>query len=262
MTISEIWRELHRTRFPDLPLDCGNVRNPGVTYSEDLSDWSNKAKTPDQARMERYIDQYDLADARILHIGIGNSSLAKRFHARAREIVGTTIDQPEMQVAHNLALPDYRFVIHNKYSGQNDVVEGRFDYILDNNPTSPCCCIRHLSNMIEFYDEKLAPNGQIVTDQEGLGWVPDGTNPRWKFGFDDLVAVGAAARLSAFRITRTVYVLSRSTPAVPSLRAQSASWLRRARSLPAKIVRNGPRVLVREGRRLAKRILRGPARGR
>ena len=76
MTISEIWRELHRTRFPELPLDCGNVRNPGVTYSEDLSDWSNKAKTPDQARMERYIDQYDLADARILHIGIGTSSLA------------------------------------------------------------------------------------------------------------------------------------------------------------------------------------------
>ena len=252
MPLTETWRELHRSRFPELPLDCGNVRDPGVIYSADLRDWSDKATTPDQARMERFIDRYDLRHRRILHVGIGNSGLAKRFHGRVGEIVGTTIDEPEMQIARSLSLPNYDFVLHNKYSGRNAVVEGTFDFILDNNPTSPCCCIRHLANLFEFYGEKLTHQGQIVTDRQGLGWVPDDTNPRWTFAFDDLAAVAAAAGLSAFKMTRNVYVLARSAPPAPGVRALSANWLRRAGMLPGKIARNGPRALARHGRRLAK----------
>ena len=255
MTVTKAWRELHRSRFVDLPLDCGNLRDPGVIYSEDLRDWSDKATTPDQARIERYIDRYDLRNAHILHVGIGNSGFAKRFHARVKEIVGTTIDQPEIRVARALDLPNYRFVVHNKYSGRDEMIEGTFDFILDNNPTSPCCCIRHLSDLFEFYLRKLAPRGQIVTDRQGLGWVPDDSNRRWNFDFDDLAAVGAVAGLLAFRMSRNVYVLSRSTPLAPELSSRSRHIVRRIVLLPARIVRAGPRSFARIARKSIKWVL-------
>jgi hypothetical protein len=248
MPLTDAWRALHRSRFAELPLDCGNLRDPGVIYSEDLRDWSDKATTPDQARMERYIDRYDLRHARVLHIGIGNSGFARRFHARVKEIVGTTIDEPEIHVARSLALPNYAFVVHNKYSGRDAGIEGTFDFILDNNPTSPCCCVRHLSDLFDLYAKKLAPGGQIVTDHLGLGWVPDGSSPRWSFDFDDLAAAGAAAGLSAFRVSRSVYVLSQSAPKAPDMLSRSKSLLRRAAALPGQVARSGPRGLARHVR--------------
>jgi hypothetical protein len=255
VTAADRWRGLHDQHFPELPFDCGNSVAPGVRYSEDLRDWSAKATTPDQRRIETYVDRYDLRQKRLLHIGIGNSSLASRFHERVKEIVGTTIDEPEMNVARSLGLPNYRFLLHNKYSGRNEEVEGKFDFILDNNPTSPCCCFRHLAEMLEFYSDKLAAGGQIVTDSEGLGWVPLGSNPRLSFDFDDLSAVARASGLSAYRANRTVYVLCHSSPPQPDL----TSWLRhigrRVRALPGQIVRHGPRELARISRRVVKSIL-------
>ena len=252
MTTGDRWRELHKRYFADLPFDCGNSTDPGVRYCEDLRDWSDKATTPDQRRIENYIDRFDLRQKRILHIGIGNSGLARRFHRRVQEIVGTTIDEPEVKVARSLAVPNYSFILHNKFSGRDDVVEGTFDFILDNNPTSPCCCVRHLSVLFDFYAKKLAPGGQIVTDRQGLAWVPDDTNARWSFDFDDLAAVGIAAGFSAYRANRRVYVLSRSAPAAPGLVSFARHWLRLAGRLPGQIARNGPRLLGRVLRKLIK----------
>lgn len=244
MDIPERWKEVHARRFPELPLDCGNRSDPGIIYSEDLRDWSDKATTPDQHRIERYIDRFDLRDKRILHIGIGNSGLARRFHRRVGEIVGTTIDEPEIDVAKSLRLANYAFVRHNKYSGE-DVVPGRFDVIVDNNPTSPCCCIGHLAQLFRFYDSKLAEGGQIVTDREGLQWIPDGANGSWSFGFDDLRAVAAVEGFSTHRIDRSVYVLTRGQLPRPrrfdlarhSLR-QAASVPRRAAGFALGVLRN------------------------
>lgn len=255
MPVSRIWRELHRTRFPELMLDCGNATDPGVTYSEDLRDWSAKATTSDQARMERNIDRYNLKEKRILHVGIGNSGLAKRFHGRVKEIVGTTIDEPELSVARSLGFPNYRFVLHNKFSGCSDVLNGSFDFILDNNPTSPCCCMRHLAALFEFYAGILASDGQVVTDAQGLGWVPDDSNPRWSFDFDDLAAVGAAAGLSAFKATRKVYVLSRSRPRSPGYLEVSRHLFRRAKTFPRKMIKGGPREIARLCRKSLKWLL-------
>jgi hypothetical protein len=255
MPLDESWRALHRTRFAELPLDCGANAQPGLIYSEDLRDWSDKATTPDQARIERYIDRFDLRSDRILHIGIGNSGLAKRFKARAGEIVGTTIDEPEMRVAGTLGLPNYRFLLHNKYSGGADRIPGRFDFILDNNPTSPCCCFRHLSDLFDFYVEKLAEDGQIITDRQGLEWVPEEGNPRWSFDFEDLAAVGSVVGLQAFKMNRTVYVLARSRPAPPGPAPLARHLVRRAIRLPGQIVRHGPQAAARAVRTGAKALL-------
>ena len=255
MPANERWKELHRQLFPELRFDCGNDDDPGIIYSEDLRDWSDKATTPDQRRIERYIDRFDLRDKRILHIGIGNSGLAKRFHRRVKEIVGTTIDQPEIAVAGSLAFPNYAATLHNKYAGRDEGVPGKFDFIIDNNPTSPCCCVRHLAALFDFYAGKLADGGQIVTDRQGLKWVPADSNARWSFNFDDLAEVGALAGFSAFRINHSVYVLSRSAPPAPGFGPVTRYIGRRARALPAQIVRHGPRALVRLARKSVKWLL-------
>lgn len=255
MTATDRWRELHARRFPELCFDCRNSSDPGVLYSADLRDWSTKATTPDQRRIEHYIDRFDLRQKRILHVGIGNSGLAKRFHGRVKEIVGTTIDEPELEVARLVALPNYSAAIHNKYSGASHVVRGKFDLIIDNNPTSPCCCVRHLAALFDFYADCLAQGGQIVTDRQGLGWVPKDSNSRWSFDFDDLAAVATVAGLSSFRATGSVYVLSQTAPPAPDVLSLSRHMVRRAGMLPGKIIRNAPRALVRVIRKPVKWML-------
>ena len=240
--ITDAWHELHRSRFPELPLDCGNGITPGIVDSAEMRNWSRRETTPDQYRIEAYIGRYDLRDKRILHIGIGNSGLAKRFHRRAREIVGTSIDEPEILAAGALSIRNYIAIEHNKYSGRHDVAPGMFDFIIDNNLTSPCCCIRHLSEFFRFLDAKLADGGQVVTDAEGLAWLPLGSYPRWSFDFDDLAAVAAAAGLSAFRMNRTVYVLAREAPPKPQFMPVLSHKLRQVRVAPGKLLRFGRRA--------------------
>ena len=88
----------------------------------------------------------------------------------------------------------------------------------------------------------------------GLGWTPHDTNPRWSFDFDDFAAAGAVAGFAAFRMTKNVYVLSHSVPLTPTLRSLSRFLLRRTAMLPGKIARTGPRMLISQARRLAKRV--------
>lgn len=251
MALTEAWRELHVTRFAELPLDCGNCVDAGIIYSEDLRDWSDKATTPDQARMERYIDRYDLRTKRILHIGVGNSALARRFHNRVREIVGTTIDEPEIRVARALSIPNYSCILHNKYSGRDTDISGKFDFILDNNPTSPCCCIRHLADLFSFYATKLNPSGMVVTDLGGLQWVPAGSSARWRFDFDDLSAAAATAGIRAYYGTRKVFLLSREQPPAPSPKSLLAHLARRTRLLPGQLLRHGPPIIAGVAQRAA-----------
>jgi hypothetical protein len=253
------WRELHELRFAELPFDCGNTDDPGIIYGPDLRDWSAKATTPDQYRIERYIDRFDLRDKRLLHVGVGNSGLAKRFHRRVKEIVGTTIDEPEIRVAQAHSYPNYSVVLHNKYSSDSARLSGKFDVILDNNLTSPCCCMRHLAALFGFFGERLADDGLIVTDRVGLGWIPDESNPRWSFDFDDLAAVASAAGFTAFRVTRDVFVLSRSSPPVATFASLLRHIARRTAMLPGKIVKSGPSKLARVARRVLKSV---PIRGR
>ena len=200
-----------------------------------LRDWSEKWTTPDQLRIEKYIDQFDLRKKRILHIGVGNSGLARRFHGRAGEIVGTSLDEPEVQLARGLSFPNYRTVLHNKYSGRSAEISGRFDFIVENNPTSACCCLRHLAELLGLLESKLAESGQIVTDRVGLAWIPQGANPRWSFDFADLREVASAVGLIAWKINGNTYVLCRGVPSKPALRGRLGRWIRTLRDFASMV---------------------------
>lgn len=199
------------SRFPELPRDCGERMVPGVSISEQWRDWSARATTPDQLAIERYLAVCDLAGKRILHIGTGNSSLARRFHGRAAEIVGLTVNAEEVELAERLALPNYTVHLRNKYLADSTGLGGPFDFIVDNNPTTFACCLRHFGAMMRFYSTSLAPGGQLLTERLGLAWVSDRTaeEPRWGFDFADMAAAGAPLGLEAYR-EGTVYILSAS----------------------------------------------------
>ena|SRR5690348_7216051 len=237
-------RELERLRderFPSLPLDCGERVAPGVVDVEDWRDWSRRDTTPDQLRIEDYIDQFDLRDRSILHVGIGNSGLAERFARSARLICGTTIMPAEVERAEGLGLPRYRASLHNKYRGGDDAPEGRFDFIVDNSMTGFCCCFTHLLAMLDFYSSSLAPGGQIVTDRVGLAWAVDPARPQWGFTFDDLAAVATLSGLTAYPIDSNIFVLAHEPPERRRLRRRISHW---ARSMARKVQRRLHRLLL------------------
>src|SRR5579872_1422545 len=210
MPLPSDWSELRRRRFPDVPENCGHGSDPGVRDLPEFHDWSTRETTPDQQRIERYIAGFDLRSKRLLHIGVGNSKLARRFWRRAGEIVGTTNEANEACTPRNWRMPNYEIVLQNKYAWETKLTPGKFDFIIDNNPASYCCCMFHLMALFEFYREKLAPGGQIVTDQQGLSWVAPAGNPQFGMDFERLEEIARIAGFSASKINRNTYVLVNS----------------------------------------------------
>lgn len=220
-------------RLQGLPLSCGNATDPGIVSASDWRDWTERDTSVDQVRVEAWLDRFPLAGKRILHVGIGNSSLARKFAPRAKEVVGVSIDPPELARARELGLANYRAVERNKYADLGADLAGPFDFIVDNNITSACCCLMHLLALLQAYGERLAPGGQLLTDREGLGWIPHapGLNPRWRFSADDLAAIGELAGLVTEPIGQHLVVLSHGARAAPTVASRAANQLRRARHL-------------------------------
>lgn len=224
--ISSSLGSLWTTRFSTVPVDCGNDL-PGVQEVEEWREWGDRETTPDQERIEDFIDQLDLSDLTILHVGIGNSKLAVRFSDRVKGIVGIAISPDEVRRGVELDLPNYTPILHNKYLERSPREFGHFDIIIDNNPTAFACCRRHLGYMMSNFAAHIRPNGVILTDREGLGWVvnaPD-SNPRWGFDFDDWSALGEVFGLKARRLTDSVYALT--APKAAFRKRSRVSWRER-----------------------------------
>jgi hypothetical protein len=197
-------------RFSALPLTCGNDASPGLDEVEEWREWSHQDTTPDQRRIEDYLDTWDLTGLSILHVGIGNSQFAARFSLRARRIVGFTLSRLEAQQGERLGLPNYRPVVCNKYRRDAFKHLDRFDIVVDNNPSTFACCRRHFIDMMSSYARLIEPTGMLVTDRVGLGWVVStpGAHPRWSFDFADWAAIGSLYGLHASAVDEYVYRLT------------------------------------------------------
>lgn len=221
--------ELAAHRFWPLPADCGNSADPGIVASPDWRDWTDEDTSVDQQRIEAYLDTFSLRGTRILHVGVGNSSLAKRFAKRAKEVIGLSIDQPELALARELGLANYRVFDRNKYAAFDHEIDGKFDFIIDNNITSACCCLSHLFGLLERYRDLLAPTGQVLTDREGLGWTPDapGRHSRWQFSVEDLSFCGDRVGLTTEPVGAHLIALSRGRRSKPNAYSRTVSRGRR-----------------------------------
>ena len=66
-------------QWQDVPQNCGRPI-PGVGHQNPrVMDLSQRATTADQQRIELAMDALVLPGSRLLHIGVGNSSLALRW---------------------------------------------------------------------------------------------------------------------------------------------------------------------------------------
>jgi|SRR5690606_18032822 len=113
-----------RKRFLDMVEVCGmynfDRKNLELTAIDDygselIFNWSEKHTTPDQLRIEEVFGNCVHPSARVLHVGIGNSSLALRWNHKVSSIVGTTISRHELEAAKAVNIANYSVHLINKY---------------------------------------------------------------------------------------------------------------------------------------------------
>jgi hypothetical protein len=199
-----------RSSYKACPEFCDRPDMPGMTEVERFLDASRNPTTIDQAEIEEAMDAEGVSGLAIMHVGVGNSSLAKRFAGRASRITGLTISQNEMELADSLSLPGYKVYLLNKYSsGLASATGAGYDLIVDNNLASFACCKTHFFTLLNSYSECLTPGGRILTHQRGMSWSAG--DPRWKLTFGDLEELGKTFPFRAARITDAVYSLTRTS---------------------------------------------------
>ena len=75
---------------------CGNLDSPGIALDNLAEiDYSRSPTSVDQARIEAWLRGADLAGKVLLHVGVGNSSLARGLADRVVRIDGLTVHPNE-----------------------------------------------------------------------------------------------------------------------------------------------------------------------
>lgn len=141
-------------------------------YKEDWSD-PQRPETPvtrSQQAIVAWLRRTGVRGTRILHVGIGASTLAAEMAPEAAAIDGITVVQGEQRTGNNMRLSNYRVFLLNKYGKNIRTLEGRYDFIVDNNLQSFTSCPACVFAMMDSYLALLAPGGAIVTHEEGLAW--------------------------------------------------------------------------------------------
>jgi hypothetical protein len=195
--------------FGRLCRHCGREHNL-ICELPEWEIWTNPATTPGQSVIEEQLENLVTASSWILHIGVGNSSLGRRFAPRVWTVVGTTLHDEERTLSKELGIKNYTVVRANKYSGDMDRIPGHFNFLVDNNPASFACCLFHFCRMMISYVELLSRDGGLfLTAQLGWAWVVTGNDPNWSLGWDDWALLGEILRMPVARVTDSVYSMQR-----------------------------------------------------
>lgn len=158
-------------RYATFPQRCS--RNAPSTYTYTDGSWVNRKVTKDQEAIERYLATQSLEGKRILHAGVGSSSIAKKFGSIA-SVDGLTIMEEERVHAEDLSLPLYRIFLMDKYGPDLSRLPGGYNYIVDNDLAGYAPCKDAFERMLETYIGLLAPDGLLVTGILGLSYFDNG----------------------------------------------------------------------------------------
>ncbi len=188
--------------------DCERETDPGIDEIAEYRDFSMRGTTPDQLRIQRELESMVEVGSSVLHVGVGNSSLALRLAYRVGHIDGITIQREEVDRASAFVIPNYRVMLVNKYDSALPFTLGRsYDFIIDNNPSTFACCKRHFFAMLASYRRLLNPGGYLLTDRQGLGWISTNNDAGWRLDYEDWVFIASRLGLVPARLTDWVYVL-------------------------------------------------------
>lgn len=192
-------------------IDCG--REPHVAThdaADQLASWpvldySACEPTLDQAAINHWLVGADLYGRDILHVGTGNSSVARLLAGKARRIESVTVAPNEWQHGNALHLRDYHVHLLNKHSlaFAQQFEPASFDCILDNNLASFACCQRHLERYFDTLVRLLRPGGFVLTHWLGMQWTldigVDDVEPVWRLDAGKLRAIASCYGLTVER---------------------------------------------------------------
>jgi len=133
-----------------------------VYFDSDFSD----RQSQDQKNILLFLTPHLFTGKSILHVGIRNSEIAKRFSSYATFIDGITIVKREKRKAEKLNLSNYKVYIKNKY--RKFSLGKKYDIIIDNNLASYGCCEKHIRDIFESYANMLNNKEMIITEIHGL----------------------------------------------------------------------------------------------
>jgi peptidoglycan/xylan/chitin deacetylase (PgdA/CDA1 family) len=204
----ELMRRLHQTRFATLPHYCRAVDNPGKEDVAEWRVWTQRKTTPDQVRIENHLRHLVTRDARILHVGIGNSSLARLMCPLVAQVEGITRYHEEADFAADLGISNYHVKTVNKYGEELLDHKPIFDFIIDNGANGFACCLFHFCRLMVHYRAMLRQGGVFLSAEPGLSWVADGDSG-WAISWDDWVCLSRALGLRARRLDSFVYAMER-----------------------------------------------------
>ena len=146
--------------------------------------WEDRNTTSDELEIIDFLENsYKLESKQVLHIGIGNSSFAKKFFNN-NHIFGITISKKEIENANLLNLSNYIFLLCDKYSKDfiRELNNKKFDVIVDTNLKSYSCCHVSFNFFMENLFNKLNDGGILITSKNGMRWFKK-LKPKLSFNF-------------------------------------------------------------------------------
>lgn len=154
----------------------------------DFRYWENRSATSDEKEIINFLSNKINEKNKILHVGIGNSYLAKNI-SNFELIDGITISGAELKFAENLKIDNYNVHFINKLS-INALNENRlsnsYDFIVDANLKSFSCCKNSFENLFQTYVSKLSKKGLIITGRKGMNWSRK-VYPAYGFSFKNFI---------------------------------------------------------------------------
>lgn len=142
---------------------CGHEPPLNLYYYDN---WTHMPTTEDQKCIEAVLPKYVHKNAVWLHIGIGNSSLAKLYAPQIKQLDGITVVQEEIDTAPKF--DNYSVRLCNKHS--KDLLNGKFyDAVIDTTPCGHACCWKHFRDYLK--NVFFLTNGVYLTDKIGLAWA-------------------------------------------------------------------------------------------
>ncbi len=141
-------------------------------FENNYSYWEDRNSTTDEKEIISYLkNNFNLANKKILHIGIGNSFFAQMI-LKSNSIYGISISTNEIIKGKNLNLDNYKVFLCDKFSTNfsNLFINKKFDVIVDNNIKSYSCCKISYYYFIENLFKMLNHNGILITSRKGMNW--------------------------------------------------------------------------------------------
>ena len=152
--------------------------------SKKYSYWEDRETTTDERQIiDEILKDKFLINKNILHIGIGNSELAKTLDS-SNKIYGISISNSEINYAKSLNLENYIIFFCDKYSIKlsNIFQNIKFNLIIDTNLKSYSCCQNAFDFMMENLFNYLEPGGKIITSINGMKWFKT-LKPKLSFNY-------------------------------------------------------------------------------